>query len=118
MLRHLRLQRARQARISNRVVLRELSSNMQEKLPDRVDVVIVGGGVIGCSSAYHLAKVKSKSQVSIRFLTAILTASCISPWCIVTAGWQVSAATRAAQAHIRHNLARRWADWQCTHNVR
>ena len=26
------------------------------KLPDRVDVVVIGGGIVGCSAAYYLAK--------------------------------------------------------------
>ena len=29
---------------------------MEIRLPDRARVVIVGGGVVGCSVAYHLAK--------------------------------------------------------------
>ena len=29
------------------------------QLPDRAQVVIVGGGIVGCSIAYHLASVAS-----------------------------------------------------------
>ena len=32
-------------------------------LPNRADVVIIGGGVIGCSIAYHLAKYHSHDVV-------------------------------------------------------
>jgi 4-methylaminobutanoate oxidase (formaldehyde-forming) len=32
------------------------SQNSTEKLPSRKQVVIIGGGVIGCSTAYHLTK--------------------------------------------------------------
>ena len=30
---------------------------MSSELPDKARVVVVGGGVIGCSVAYHLAKI-------------------------------------------------------------
>ncbi|MGY3274762.1 glycine/D-amino acid oxidase-like deaminating enzyme [Bradyrhizobium sp. S3.7.6] len=30
--------------------------NSDERLPAQVDVVVIGGGVIGVSAAYHLAK--------------------------------------------------------------
>ena len=29
---------------------------MEPRVPDRAQVVIIGGGVVGCSVAYHLAK--------------------------------------------------------------
>ena len=29
---------------------------MNKKIPDSSKVVVIGGGVIGCSVAYHLAK--------------------------------------------------------------
>ena len=32
-------------------------SSAQRTLPQRADVVIVGGGIVGCSIAYHLAKI-------------------------------------------------------------
>ena len=36
---------------------------MTERLPASAEVVIIGGGVIGCSTAYHLAKNTSKEVV-------------------------------------------------------
>ena len=36
---------------------------MANRLPDRAQVVIVGGGIIGCSVAYHLAKLGWKDVV-------------------------------------------------------
>ena len=32
-------------------------STTQRSLPQRADVVIVGGGIVGCSIAYHLTKI-------------------------------------------------------------
>ena len=29
---------------------------MEKKLPNSTKVVVIGGGVVGCSVAYHLAK--------------------------------------------------------------
>ena len=34
-----------------------------EKIPEKARVVIIGGGVIGCSVAYHLAKLGWKDIV-------------------------------------------------------
>ncbi len=34
-----------------------------EKIPEKAKVVIIGGGVIGCSVAYHLAKLGWKDIV-------------------------------------------------------
>jgi len=36
---------------------------MTERLPSSAEVVIIGGGVIGCSTAYHLAKNTSKEVI-------------------------------------------------------
>ena len=36
---------------------------MSNELPDRARVVIVGGGIIGCSVAYHLTKLGWKDVV-------------------------------------------------------
>ncbi len=32
------------------------TASKRESLPDRAQVVVVGGGVVGCSVAYHLTK--------------------------------------------------------------
>ena len=29
---------------------------MSKSLPERADVVIIGGGIVGCSIAYHLTR--------------------------------------------------------------
>ena len=40
-----------------------LSNPDQKTLPTRADVVIVGGGIVGCSIAYHLTKIGIKNVV-------------------------------------------------------
>ena len=42
---------------------RESSSFQKEKLPSHAEYVIVGGGAVGCSTAYHLAKLGVKDVV-------------------------------------------------------
>ncbi len=39
------------------------SGKSSNRLPERAKVVIIGGGVIGCSTAYHLAKLDWKDIV-------------------------------------------------------
>ncbi|MFA9405819.1 MAG: FAD-dependent oxidoreductase [Anaerolineales bacterium] len=39
------------------------SGNSSKRLPERAKVVIIGGGVIGCSTAYHLSKLGWKDIV-------------------------------------------------------
>ena len=36
---------------------------MAEKLPTQAQVVIIGGGIVGCSVAYHLSKIGWKDVV-------------------------------------------------------
>ena len=36
---------------------------MKKKLPDNCKVVVIGGGVVGCSTAYHLAKFGWKDTI-------------------------------------------------------
>jgi 4-methylaminobutanoate oxidase (formaldehyde-forming) len=42
---------------------KQASEKSTGKLPERAKVVIIGGGVIGCSTAYHLAKLGWKDVV-------------------------------------------------------
>ena len=39
---------------------------MEKKLPTSTKVVVIGGGVVGCSVAYHLAKFGWKDTILIR----------------------------------------------------
>jgi glycine/D-amino acid oxidase-like deaminating enzyme len=55
---------------------------MATYFPSQARVVIIGGGIIGCSVAYHLAK----------------------------RGWKRRGAAGAQAAHLRHHLARGRAD--------
>ena len=41
----------------------QITEKSTEKLPEHAKVVIIGGGVIGCSTAYHLAKLGWKDIV-------------------------------------------------------
>jgi len=41
----------------------EKKSSKKKILPKKAKVVIIGGGVIGCSTAYHLAKLGWKDVV-------------------------------------------------------
>ena len=36
---------------------------MEKKLPNSTKVVVIGGGVVGCSVAYHLAKFGWKDTI-------------------------------------------------------
>jgi len=36
---------------------------MKKKLPNNCKVVVIGGGVVGCSTAYHLAKFGWKDTI-------------------------------------------------------
>ena len=36
---------------------------MEKKLPSSTKVVVIGGGVVGCSVAYHLAKFGCKDTI-------------------------------------------------------
>jgi glycine/D-amino acid oxidase-like deaminating enzyme len=29
---------------------------LTDRIPDRAEVVVIGGGIVGCSMAYHLTK--------------------------------------------------------------
>lgn len=40
-------------------------SSLKGSLPDAADVVVIGGGVIGCSTLYHLAKLGVTNTVLI-----------------------------------------------------
>ena len=42
---------------------RYVSGHHVKRLPDRAKAVICGGGVVGCSVAYHLAKIGIKDVI-------------------------------------------------------
>ena len=40
-----------------------MDSQLKKKLPSSTKVVVIGGGVVGCSVAYHLAKFGWKDTI-------------------------------------------------------
>ena len=64
------------------------------------DVVIIGGGVVGCSTAFHLAEMGQKSVLVVerRFLAAGSTGRCGGG---IRAQWSTEGNIRLAQASIR-----------------
>lgn len=56
--------------------------NMSNECPDRAQVVIIGGGVIGCSVGYHLAELGWTDVVLVerKSLTSGRPACCRVSW--------------------------------------
>jgi monoamine oxidase len=44
---------------------------MSKKLPTHAQVVVIGGGVVGCSVAYHLTKLGWKDVVLLKLQTSL-----------------------------------------------
>ena len=43
--------------------MQSITNQMEKKLPSSTKVVVIGGGVVGCSVAYHLAKFGWKDTI-------------------------------------------------------
>ena len=55
------------------------SEESTDKLPEHAKVVIIGGGVIGCSTAYHLAKQGWKDIVLLERIGVLAQAQLFQP---------------------------------------
>ena len=49
---------------------------MEKKLPSSTKVVVIGGGVVGCSVAYHLAKFGWKDTYKFSFRKRSVNIDC------------------------------------------